>query len=118
MDTKELIDRLRLATADFTPDPGPRDSIWELTADYLNQDATTQLDTASAQPLLEVALDDGQYFTAPPDVWNSWTGHRQINGEEYHGPVYYSGTHTTYTGKRVCPCTTCSEATLPHLKYN
>jgi hypothetical protein len=120
MDTKALIDRLRLAAAEATPNPPPRDSIWELTADYLGlfPDTTSLLDTASTQPLLEVAIEDGQYFSATPDVWDSWTGARRRNGEDYHGPVYYTGTRTTYTGKRGCPCITCSETTLPHLKYD
>ena len=120
MDTKTLIDKLLLAAANSTPNVPTRDSIWELTADYrgLFPDTSSDLDTASAQPLLEVSVEDGHYFAAAPDVWNSWTGLRRRNGEDYHGPVYYTGTRTTYTGKRVCPCTICSEATLPHLKYD
>jgi hypothetical protein len=120
MDTKTLIDKLLLATTTSTPNIPTRDSIWELTADYRNlfPDTPPNFDTASSQPLLEIAVEDGQYFATEEIVWDSWTGPRRRNGEDYHGPVYYTGTRTTYTGKRVCPCTTCSEATLPHLKYD
>ena len=120
MDTKTLIDKLLLATTNSTPNIPTRDSIWELTADYRNlfPDTPPNFDTASSQPLLEIAVEDGQYFATEEIVWDSWTGPRRRNGEDYHGPVYYTGTRTTYTGKRVCPCTTCSEATLPHLKYD
>lgn len=120
MDTKTRIDKLLLTEANSTPNIPTRNSIWELTADYggLFPDTPPNFDTASPQPLLEVAVEDGQYFATEEFIWDSWTGPRRRNGEDYHGPVYYTGTRATYTGKRVCPCTTCSEATLPHLKYD
>lgn len=116
MDTKALLDSIRDRLAESEP-LLPRDTIWELTADHLGLHHNLT-DTANTEPLLETMMPDGEFFVAPPEVWDSWTGLRRRNGEDYHGPVYFAGTRTTYTGHRMCSCPTCSETTLPHLKHN
>jgi len=47
------------------------------------------------------------------DIWRSWTGHRYMNGKEFHhGDVYAYGTNTVSVNSRVCGCSVC-QSTVP-----
>lgn len=117
MDTKALLASIRERARDLEPLPPPRDTIWELTADHLGLNQR-QTDTVNPEPLLEAMMPDGEFFVAPPEVWDCWTGLRRRNGEDYHGPVYFTGTRTIYTGRRTCSCPTCEASIQPHLRYD
>lgn len=46
--------------------------------------------------------------------FQSWTGERRINSQEYHGEVYCSNaTQTVWTGPRACPCEICQKDFVP-----
>jgi len=51
----------------------------------------------------------GEWLTVNKTAWLSWTGHRKLNGREYHGPIFYFGTTRLVTDRqaRACPCIIC-----------
>ena len=90
----------------------PRDSIWELTSDF-----TRPSDDVATDSLYEIAFDN-KLLTASYDMFSSWTGHRFINGHEYHGPIFIVDTTTIYTGYRHCHCHTCQGYCSPAYRQN
>jgi len=49
----------------------------------------------------------GKIMAVDKKLWSSWTGHRFLNGEVYHGPVYNMVDQSRYEGNRLCTCDTC-----------
>ena len=70
-------------------------------------------DTMLKGDLLEISMG-GQIIPVDKFLWNSWTGVRYLNGDEYHGPVYMMGTSKLYDGSRICKCMTCQPQ--PHFR--
>lgn len=96
-----------------------RNSIWELTWDYLpTLDSTDpQSDAALPTPYYEVGLNE-TFISTSPDVFDAWTGPRRLNGQDYHGPIFNLGTNTPYDGPRHCGCEACESNTHPTVKKN
>jgi len=96
-----------------------RNSIWELTWDYLpTLDITDPpADAALPTPLYEVGIAE-TYTQTSPDVFDAWTGPRRLNGQDYHGPVFTLGANLPYEGPRHCGCPSCETNTHPTAKKN
>lgn len=71
-------------------------------------------DTMMKGGLLEIVVGQSA-VRVDAELWNSWTGHRLLNGEEYHGPVYHldEGKGNPYRGVRLCNCNKCQEHVAP-----
>lgn len=75
-------------------------------------------DVASRISLLEIEFN-GTWIDASPDVFESWTGRRKINGVEHHGKVtYLDRPGEIYKGRRTCACKHCQSDVLPEHKPN
>jgi len=96
-----------------------RNSVWELTWDYLpTLDLTApQSDAALPNPFYEVGLGES-FVQTTSDVFDAWTGPRRLNGQDHHGPVYHLGTRTIYDGPRHCHCPTCEATASPIYRKN
>lgn len=77
----------------------------------------TMNDVISTQPVLEVEYN-GTTVLATPELFNSWTGPRLINGRQHHGPVYRLDDGSLFNGPRQCPCPTCQATVAPQFKHN
>lgn len=77
---------------------------------------TRPTDDVSQTSVLEVKMGS-TWVLVESDIFDSWTGLRKINGEDYHGPVsYLEG--GVYRGARVCGCDVCQSETDPKHKKN
>ena len=74
-------------------------------------------DDSIGETVHEVCITES-WIEVKESVWKSWTGHRRLNGEDYHGPVYNLDTDVVYNGARACGCSTCQSNVPPALKVN
>ena len=97
-----------------------RNSIWELTWDHmasLNDLIESHGDTMMLTNLYEIAITD-VFVTTEFSIFNSFLGHRRINGIDFHGPIYNFNTDTVYNGPRFCSCHVCEAGAQPIYKKN
>jgi hypothetical protein len=66
-------------------------------------------DTMLKGNFYEIQCSNGSIIAVDKSLWNSWTGIRYMNGEEYHGTVFVMGTQKPYGGTRICTCNTCQK---------
>lgn len=77
-------------------------------------------DDSVGDRILQVKIDD-DWVEVKEEVFRSWTGHRRINGEDFHGPVYTFGStidSIPFTGRRECGCSACQQNVEPIFKVN
>lgn len=74
-------------------------------------------DTMMNGNLYEISVS-GHCVSVDRELWESWTGRRYINGDEYHGPLFMMKSKTPYQGTRVCDCNDCQPNLSPTLKPN
>jgi hypothetical protein len=77
-------------------------------------------DDSIGEKVLQV-MHGEEWIEVTEMVFRSWTGHRRINGEDHHGPVYNFGKVENlkpYSGSRSCGCSVCQAHVQPRLKKN
>jgi hypothetical protein len=77
----------------------------------------TPTDDIADGPILEVQLLD-RWFLVDENTWRSWTGRRRVDGEDFHGEIFYLDSDRPYAGTRSCPCTTCQSSVDPRQRKN
>lgn len=77
----------------------------------------TATDDIASGPILEVQLLD-RWFLVDLDTFRSWTGLRRLNGDDFHGDIFYLESSSPYTGARACPCSTCQSSVNPRHRKN
>lgn len=88
------------------------------TIDLRNIAPEHMTDDVAGQPVLEI-LYENAWILAPEDIWESWTGLRRKNGEDFHGDVRPLKEPTKiWTGSRVCSCRTCQTHTEAKYRPN
>lgn len=74
-------------------------------------------DNIATEPVLQVLYHD-TWVAVDEETFDSWTGLRRKNGEDYHGAIRVFGSNVKYTGVRSCGCRVCEQDVSPKFKMN